>query len=127
MPLSAKILFSQLYTGLPLLPVIPPLLTVFLLFFRLFLPLNGGHRFGYALRPIGPAQPVIVSGDFLQFCIFSLDLGQLLFQIRNLRIIFALQQLEFLADLQISAVNRAHHLDNLLQQRFGFFLPLGFC
>ena len=59
MPLSAKILFSQVYTGLPLIPVMPPFLTAFLLFFRLFLPLNGGHRFGYALRPIGPAQPVI--------------------------------------------------------------------
>ena len=87
MPLSAKILFSQLYTGLPLLPVMPPFLTAFLLFFRLFLPLNGGHRFGYALRPIGPAQQVIVFGGLLQFSIFTFDLGQLLFQIRNLRMI----------------------------------------
>ena len=88
MPLSAKILFSQLYTGLPLIPVMPPLLTALLLFFRLFLLLDSRHRFGYALRPIGPAQPVIISGGLLQFFIFALDLGQLLFQIRNLRIIW---------------------------------------
>ncbi len=62
MPLSAKILFSQLYTGLPHIPVMPPLLTAFLLFSRLFLLLDSRHRFGYPLRPIGPAQPVIVSG-----------------------------------------------------------------
>ena len=121
MPLSAKILFSRLYTGLPRIPVMPPLLTAFLLFFRLLLLLDSGHCFGYALRPIGPAQPVIVSGGFLQFCIFSLDLGQLLFQIRNLRIIFALQQLEFLADIQISTVNRAHHLDDLSNSGLDFF------
>ena len=99
----------------------PPFLTAFLLFLCLFLPLDSGNRFSYPLRPIGPAQPVIVSGGFLQFRIFVPDLGQLLFQIRNLRIIFALQQLEFLADIQISPVNGAHHLDDLLQQWLGFF------
>ena len=72
MPLSAKILFSQLYTGLPRIPVMPLLLTAFLLFFRLFLLLDSRHRFSYPLWPIGAAQPVIVSCSFLQFCVFYL-------------------------------------------------------
>ena len=115
MPLFAKILFSQFYTGLPRIPVMPPLLTTFLLFFCPLLLLNSGHRFSYPLWPIGPAQPVIISGGLLQFCIFVLGLGQLLFQVRNLRIIFALQQLEFLTDIQVSPVNGAHHLDDFPQ------------
>ena len=98
----------------------PPLLTAFLLFFRLFLLLDSGYR-SATRGSIGPAQPVIVSCGFLQFCIFTLDLGQLLLQTRNLRIIFALQQLEFLADIQVSPVNGAYYLDDFLQQRLDFF------
>ena len=37
----------------------PPFLTAFLLFFRLFLPLDSGHCFGYAL----PAHRPGTAGD----------------------------------------------------------------
>ena len=64
MPLSAKILFSQVYTGLPLIPIIPPRLTAFLLFFRLFLPLNGGHRFRLRAPPHRPGTAGDTTGHW---------------------------------------------------------------